>query len=186
MQLQSIAIAIVFFICIYDHTRAIPIQQKEIFSGENENNTSILKSPIRSRKCTYHKDCPIHSWCYGSRCFCEEGWVMSKSKTKCHLAYKHKSKWTAFGLSFFLGGTGADWFYLARENKGYIVAGVLKLLSSSGCCCLFCYLVRPTIDVAAGQCVSTLASFGASIWWLIDWIRILCDAFPDGNGAKLR
>ena len=24
------------------------------------------------------------------------------------------------------------------------------------------------------------------IWWLVDWIRILADSFPDGNGIPLR
>ena len=24
------------------------------------------------------------------------------------------------------------------------------------------------------------------IWWLVDWIRVLTDTFPDGNGLPLK
>lgn len=71
--------------------------------------------------------------------------------------YKQKSKLKAFLLSFFVGGFGTDWFYLADNNRGYIAAGVFKLLTLGG------FLV----------------------WWLVDWIRILADDFPDGNAVAL-
>jgi len=73
-------------------------------------------------------------------------------------SYELKSKLTAFLLSFFIGWLGADWFYLAQGSGAYICAGVFKLL--------------------------TLGGLG--IWALVDWIRILCDGFTDGNGMELR
>ena len=68
-----------------------------------------------------------------------------------------KSKLAAFLISLLAGGLGVDWFYLSMGNAGYIVAGVFKILTCGG--------------------------FG--IWWLVDWIRILVDNFPDGNGLPL-
>jgi len=68
------------------------------------------------------------------------------------------SKLAAFLISFLAGGLGADWFYLSAGSAGYIVAGIFKLL--------------------------TLGGFG--IWWLVDWIRVLADSFPDGNGLALK
>ena len=71
--------------------------------------------------------------------------------------YEQKSKLTAFLVSFLAGGIGVDWFYLANGNGGYIAAGVFKLLTCGG----------------------------AGIWYTVDWIRILCDTFKDGNGVAL-
>jgi hypothetical protein len=64
-------------------------------------------------------------------------------------------KFNAFMASFFGGYVGADWFYLFNggTNGGYGVAGVFKLLTGGG----------------------------FSIWWLVDWIRVLTMSFPDGN-----
>jgi len=72
--------------------------------------------------------------------------------------YKQREKLTTFLISFFAGGVGADWFYLARGNGGYIAAGVFKLLTAGG----------------------------AGIWWLVDWIRILADKFWDGHDVPLK
>jgi hypothetical protein len=92
-------------------------------------------------------------------CKCEHGWTYSRqargNETKCD--YQQKSKLAAFILSFFLGGLGADWYYLSVGNGGYIAAGVFKML--------------------------TLGGIG--IWWLVDWIRILTNAFFDGQGYSL-
>lgn len=71
--------------------------------------------------------------------------------------YQQKLKLTAFLLSFFVGFFGIDWFYLSVGNAAYIIAGFIKLM--------------------------TLGGFG--IWWLVDWIRLLCNAFLDGNGITL-
>ena len=53
-----------------------------------------------------------------------------------------KQQLTAFLLSFFLGGFGADWFYLAQGSTAYIAVGVTKLLLCMWplvlCCCICC------------------------------------------------
>jgi TM2 domain-containing membrane protein YozV len=71
--------------------------------------------------------------------------------------YQLKSKLTAFLLSFFVGTFGVDWFYLSRGNPAYIIAGIIKLITFGG----------------------------LGIWWLVDWIRLLANAFLDGNGMPL-
>ena len=68
---------------------------------------------------------------------------------------ERKDKIVVFLLSFFVGFFGVDWFYLSDGNGGYIVAGIFKIL--------------------------TLGGLG--LWWLIDWIRVLADAFPYANGV---
>ena len=76
-------------------------------------------------------------------------------RTGC--TYEQKSKLTAFLLSFFVGFFGVDWFYLSVDNWVYILLGVLKLLTCGG----------------------------LGIWWIVDWIRLLANAFLDGNGVPL-
>lgn len=71
--------------------------------------------------------------------------------------YEQKSKLTAFLLSFFVGIFGVDWFYLSVGSWVYILLGVLKLLTCGG----------------------------LGIWWIVDWIRLLVNAFLDGNGVPL-
>jgi hypothetical protein len=65
----------------------------------------------------------------------------------------------AFLASFFGGGVGADWFYLyVGGNGGYIAAGIFKLLTGGG----------------------------FSIWWLVDWIRVLTFTFHDSHAISLQ
>ena len=72
-------------------------------------------------------------------------------------SYRAKSKLVTFLLSFFTGGLGVDWFYLSDGYAGYIIAGIFKLITFGG----------------------------LGLWWLVDWIRILCDSFYDGGGNPL-
>ena len=88
-------------------------------------------------------------------CKCDKLYTTLNKDEPC--AYKQKSKLAAFLISFFAGWFGADYFYLANGSGGYIAAGIFKLL--------------------------TVGGFG--IWWLVDWIRILCDNFADGREADL-
>jgi len=88
-------------------------------------------------------------------CKCDEGYIHSEDGKPCE--YAQKSKLTAFLISFFLGAVGGDWFYLSQGTAGYIIAGLFKLI--------------------------TLGGLG--IWYFVDWVRILCDSFYDGNGIQL-
>ena len=107
--------------------------------------------------CTNDLDC-IQGICGANRtnCICNRGYALARDGSN-QCTYQQRSKLAAFLLSFFIGGLGADWFYLSVGNAGYIVAGVFKLL--------------------------TLGGIG--IWWLVDWIRVLTNAFLDGQGVGL-
>jgi TM2 domain-containing membrane protein YozV len=109
--------------------------------------------------CTSNFDC-VQGICdangSSSICICNRGWSLARDGSN-QCTYQQKSKLAAFLLSFFMGGLGADWFYLSVGNGGYIAAGVFKLL--------------------------TLGGIG--IWWLVDWIRVLTNAFLDGQGVGL-
>ena len=107
--------------------------------------------------CTFNSECGVNAYCQpvDSTCTCNKGFITTDSKDICN--YKQKTKLEAFLLSFFAGGFGVDWFILAQGNANYNVAGAFKLL--------------------------TLGGLG--VWWLVDWIRILVGAFPDGQGHSL-
>jgi TM2 domain-containing membrane protein YozV len=109
--------------------------------------------------CTSNSQCGENGVCSTSTSTCncsKTGYVTIDENRPC--AHEQKKKLTAFLLSFLIGGVGADWFYLSAGNAAYIVAGVLKLLTAGG--------------------------FG--IWALVDWIRIVTDAFLDGQGVALQ
>lgn len=112
-----------------------------------------------SGSCSSNLSC-VHGICDVNQnisfCLCERGWTFPPDKSK-FCTYQQKSKLASFLLSFFLGGFGADWYYLSSGYGGYIAAGVFKML--------------------------TLGGFG--IWWLVDWIRILTNSFVDGQGIAL-
>ncbi|CAF1165870.1 unnamed protein product [Adineta steineri] len=93
--------------------------------------------------------------CILNECICLKGWIIQDHYDGC--TYQQKSKLTAFLLSFFLGIFGVDWFYLSCGNFAYIIAGIIKLITLGAC----------------------------GIWWLVDWIRLLANAFQDGNGMPL-
>ena len=86
------------------------------------------------------------------KCECDKRYTDDQDGTPCVVEMKNKV--TALLLSLIVGSFGADWFYLSKGAAGYIVAGIFKLI--------------------------TLGGLG--VWWLVDWIRILCDSFPDSDG----
>ena len=109
-------------------------------------------------ECDKDQDCGFpNGKCFDEHCVCEEDYG-TKHTSGHYCQEKKKDQLVAWLLSFFLGYAGADWFYLARENGYYIAAGVFKLLTLGGC----------------------------GIWWLVDWIRILCETFPDGQDIPLK
>jgi hypothetical protein len=131
-----------------------------------ESNFEVMKrnNENYNKTCQSNADCPPNSFCQQVgpviwECQCNSGWV-DYNGGSCN--YNQKSKLVAFLVSFFAGEFGADWFYLCSNNgytnAGYVVAGVFKLLSAG---CLM-------------------------VWWLVDWIRILCNVFPDGNMMPLQ
>jgi hypothetical protein len=65
--------------------------------------------------CTNTRTCN-NGTCTDKKCVCFPGYVTFGKGGAC--SYKQKEKLTAFLLSFFIGNTGADWFYLA-SNQGY-------------------------------------------------------------------
>ncbi|KAG5185471.1 hypothetical protein JKP88DRAFT_135414, partial [Tribonema minus] len=91
-------------------------------------------------------------------CECDGSYITHEPDPQTSICnYHQKSQLTTFLISFFVGCLGVDWFYLAVGNPWYIVAGVVKLITAGG--------------------------FG--IWWLVDFIRVLVNAFPDGNDVPL-
>jgi TM2 domain-containing membrane protein YozV len=119
-------------------------------------NSSAIQSQHTKITCTNNTECGFGLCTDVSstpHCVCYEGYTHKDGV--CN--YKQKDKLTAFLLSLFLGKLGADWFYLSAGHPGYIIAGLIKLVTIGGC----------------------------GLWWFIDWIRILADAFDDGNGMPL-
>jgi TM2 domain len=143
-------------------------------------------------QCTVDANCN-NGKCTNGNCTCNAGFVTYKATEYCK--YQQKEKLTAFLLSFLIGTTGADWFYLAQGSGAYITAGVFKLLTGiAGIIlpCAFCCLgfarsdKSKTIGFVCLTLTVVLCSMANGIWWLVDWIRILTGSFKDGNGVALK
>jgi len=66
--------------------------------------------------------------------------------------------------------------------KGYIVAGIFKLLTGI----IWVVVLTDKIGKASSYFVIILCSLTNGIWVLVDLIRILADGFKDGNGVSLK
>ena len=153
--------------------------------------------------CTDSKECN-NGLCILSKCVCTSGYTNFNGSI---CTYKQKEKLTAFLLSFFIGPTGADWFYLACGNRNYIVGGVFKLLTGfffiGGMCFLCCSALCTGLaffqfegkrffqigGMVFGVFITflmVLCSLANSIWVLVDIIRIATGSFNDGNGISLK
>jgi hypothetical protein len=152
---------------------------------QSHNITISFKSPWHSSPCTIDNDCQTRGLCKNGVCECKKGWIDWQSYRFC--SYKQNSKMTALVSSFTLGFTGIDWFVLSRKNSIYILCGILKFLVLTGCCIWGPLAATSTNEEAKtmASCLSVILTMISCSWWVIDWIRILFNAFPDGNGAPL-
>ena len=160
--------------------------ERNLSQVTNTSNILIpLKSPRHSSSCITDKDCQTHGSCKNGYCECKKGWIDWQRNRFC--SYKQSSKVTAFISSFTMGITGVDWFVLSRKNSLYILCGILKGLVLTGCCIWGPLAANSRHEEAKtlASCLSVILTLISCSWWLIDWIRILFNAFPDGNGAPL-
>lgn len=140
------------------------------------------------RWCSEDSECGL-GFCRAYICQCYPGYTTWYFMETC--AYEQRKKLTAFLVSFFVGWFGVDWFVLSRGNAGYIVAGIIKLIVSCGCCIGWPVVLvgaakKSRKHMAFGNVINGILSAMALVWWLTDWIRILADVFYDGHGAPLQ
>ena len=80
-----------------------------------------------------------------------------------------KSKVAAALLCFFLGGLGIHRFYLGQVGSGV----VMLILSVVGW-------------LTVGFIIGFIPLGVVGIWWIIDFIRVLCNSLVDRDGRRLR
>lgn len=145
---------------------------------------------VNSQNCTIDSDCN-NGVCVNSTCECNIGYVSYDSDI-CN--YAQKKQITAFLLSFFLGGIGAEWFYLSDCNINYEGLGTLKLILFLIIAILVCVRILDyqSVNYKIGcthvDIIILILVILWLIWWMSDWIRILndpCD-FKDGNDVCLQ
>lgn len=183
IQISLIQFILLIGICLYVQAR--PEYEKTNFIFELSNNTIKLNIPTNASLCISNNDCPSNSWCNQNKCQCIRGWLTWHKNQKC--SYKQASRFSSFLTSLIIGGAGFDWFILSRENSLYVLTGLLKLLISiaSYIWTGFAVINKTESSMFVASCFSLNLSLIAIIWWIVDWIRILFNKFPDGNGAPL-
>jgi hypothetical protein len=181
MQLQSILLIGICF-----HVQAKSVSQKYNFTIVFNNNTHNLSlHTTHSSLCISDNDCRKNSWCNQNECECNKGWLTWYNHKQC--SYKQISKTSTFIISLLTGGAGIDWFVLSRKNILYILTGLLKFLISIAACIWnrLALMNKNETSIIVAGCFGISLSFITIIWWFIDWMRILLNNFPDGNGAPL-
>lgn len=167
------------------HVQTVTIQSTNDSALEDSSNTIDLYSQISLSPCTSSSNCSQHSWCNAGKCECEHGWI-----TWCHsepCSYKQLSKPFSLAISILLGVTGADWFYLSRQDNLYISVGILKCLMLIASDIWRRLTVVSDSKPAKRFALSLSVTLGLIVisWWSIDCYRIVFDSFPDGYGAPL-
>jgi hypothetical protein len=185
MQSPIILINIMLIIGACIHVQTTPIFQKNSSFTEHNNNTNESRVESHQSICISNNDCYGHSWCNKDTCECRIGWITWDNGTQC--SYKQISKLSTFILSLLFGSAGIDWFILSRKDSLYILTGILKLLILIAGCIWgrLAVIDKTKTPVTVIGCLGGSLYFISFIWWMRDWIRILFDNFPDGNGAPL-
>lgn len=151
-----------------------------------------LKLIYAKKKCESDIECN-YGECVSFTCMCYSGYV-DYQNTIC--IYKQKEKIFAFLLSFIIGSLGADWFYLANGNVAFLIIGIIKSLVGiffiiSICFHRFTFICAKKF-ISSSKQKAILQSFVYfygilnTLFWFVDWFRILVDATKDGNGVSLR
>lgn len=172
-------------IILHDCVRTAPTATIPSVATQNHSITVSFKSVWHSSSCTIDSDCQTRGQCKNGLCECKKGWIDWQNNRVC--SYKQSSKVTALISSFTMGITGVDWFVLSRKNSVYILCGILKCLILTGCCIWGPLAASSTNEEAktVASCLSVILTMISCGWWMADWVRILFNAFPDGNGAPL-
>lgn len=184
MKYINIALGIFLIVLLTAYTYA---DDTTVTTTEEPTTTTEEAVPT----CNTDEDCK-HGKCVNSTCECEAGWITRKG-VNCN--YQQKKKLVAFLLSFFLGGVGADWFYLASGSLLYIIVGAIKLVVgliacavggiSRRCGCVQSDGSNPIL-FAGLVAIIGIISAASGIWWIVDWVRILLNVFRDGNTVQLQ
>lgn len=129
------------------------------FVADAKHWSSSNCTGIGSRDDCNHGSCELNDESVDGRpllrCKCDEAYMDDSDGGVCN--YRQKSHASTILFSFFLGGFGADYFYLARGNPRFIAAGALKA-----------------------------ATFGGlAVWQIVDFIRLLAGNFKDGRGVAI-
>ena len=126
---------------------------------------------IAQDHCNPNGECII----MGNKCPCFKLYVDCDGNT-CWK--ERKSKHTAFLFSFFVGGCGADWFYLSEGDLIFVLVGLLKIF-------LFGVTVSLMINLYCVVPIMVTLMPGVLIWWLVDWIRIASGSWDTTGNSTL-
>ena len=130
-------------------------------------------------------------------CLCDDGYTTFDAEEDIYCNYKQKEQFTAFLLTFFLGGVGAGRFYL----EDYLLAG-LKLGLCFGLPYIICYIMcfcgmcsgikddfgNDGLFAATGCigcCLICIYVLGVMGWCIADIVLIGIGDAKDGNGVEI-
>lgn len=101
-------------------------------------------------------------------------------------SYKRKSQLVSFLLAFFIGYTGAPYFYVERLPEAIsilVLTCAFIPFICIACCAGFSGCGESFSKFLAG--IVTLCGCAAGAWWTVCWIQFAIGNISDGNGVEL-
>eukprot|EP01084_Bolivina_argentea_P281128 480962_1 len=144
-------------------------------------------SPTIHLNCTDEINCLSKGKCtmYGN-CTCDWGYVTYEPEFKnTYCNYQQKEQFTAFLLSFFLGGFAGGRWYVDDTSSAIIKCLLVFIGCGIGCICAYILGKQQDEKTAFGCIPAFMASFALLIWCIVDIILFGLNVIPDSNGIEL-
>jgi len=173
--------SILLFICIVQLGSLFLLHVVSDTNYYVENNSRELLSAVGGGDCIAIAQCggKFAGNCNLGKCECFDRYTGANCQTA------RKLKLQAFCYSIMMGGWGADRFYLGYTGLGVlkIIIGILPLVLS--CVTGFFCKEKTGMCKFLPNLLMVLSIIGVILFWLYDWINILQDKLPDGDGNAL-
>lgn len=137
--------------------------------------------------CNNEASCSNNGFCFNkTKCVCLDKYGTKENELNVECNYIKRSKKTAFLISFFLGPIGIDQIYMGNALQGSmkIFISLLFILFGMG----LYYLGKLKENhklVISGKVLEIIGTIFIILWWLIDWVLILCNVTKDVHGQLL-
>ena len=179
--------------------------QEHVYNG---NPSVIMLDTCKENNLCNHGTCILLE-SNNVSCRCEKPYVDYTGEA---CSKKGKSMVSAFLISFFFGGLGADWFYMSSGDPVYILIGCVKLIILFLLPLSLCWIWKLGIlskwildsytytETDKSGCVWILLFWimpgilviiclTGSVWWVVDWARVVDEGrmikWTDGQGVAL-
>jgi hypothetical protein len=176
-----LSVIFIFTVLIKDIQTQIVNTDTEIDQENTLFNSTFIFTCQNSTNCFHHGKC-LNT----THCLCRDYYTTIFNSDNIQCNYLKLSQKKAFLLSFFLGSSGIDHFYL-----GNFILGLTKLLTPLSLIFVSLLLFYSGKERGSRKMmiIGKIIELGASMliiaWWFVDWILVLRGFYLDNNSVNL-